>query len=82
MTPRATTVSKARFCAFCAQGNHALCTGNAGATGPGQPCDCGTRRHDPTVDVAAAMRVHAAPDRAAAGLSIEQLATEYRTGVR
>lgn len=74
--------TEARYCAFCAQGNHVLCTGGAGATGPGELCACGERGHDPTVEIAAAMREYAAPDRAFAGVAVEQLATEYRQGIR
>lgn len=62
------------FCAFCGQGNHALCTGH----GVGAACECGARDHDPTVEVAAAMRVYQAPDRR--GAPVEVLATEYRRG--
>ena len=65
----------ARYCAFCAMGNHAKCTGSAGATGPGT-CECGERAHDPEVRVAAAMRLYVAPDRA--GAPAEVLATEWR----
>lgn len=75
-----TATTTARYCAFCAVFNHALCTGSAGATGPGEPCACGARGHDPTVEVAAAMREYRAPDRA--GAPVAELATEYRQGIR
>lgn len=66
--------SKAGYCAYCANGSHRLCTARA-MDGRGE-CECGGRAHDPTVEVAAAMRRYVAPDRV--GAPVEVLATEWR----
>lgn len=79
MATTRTRFPAARFCAFCGVGNHGLCTGRAGATGDGE-CECGARRHDPTVEVAAAMRIYQAPDLR--DLAPEVLATQYRRSER
>lgn len=66
----------ARYCAYCANGHHRLCTsiGLKGLT-----CECADRAHDPEVRVAAAMRLYQAPDLYGADIPHEQLATQWRT---
>jgi hypothetical protein len=68
--------SKIRYCTFCTTGHHKQCNGQAPAMGG--TCECADRDHNPSVEVAAAMRRYHHPEPFNTSLPVEALATEYR----
>jgi hypothetical protein len=71
---RTTTKPTARYCAYCANGAHRLCT----TTTTEGTCECSDRKHDPEVRVAAAMRIYTRPELSHSEFTVEQLASQWR----
>jgi hypothetical protein len=61
------TTTHITYCTFCAMHNHTLCNNDE--------CECGQRDHNPSVEVAAAMRRYENPGEAV--LRTEQLASNW-----